>query len=119
MPAEEADVIVALGGDGFMLQVLHRFMNSGKAIYGMNRGTVGFLMNAYREEGLEARLGVALRSTIHPLRMVASDKNGRDYEALAINEVALFRQSFQIARLRISIDGKVRLDELALSLIHI
>ncbi|KHJ54097.1 inorganic polyphosphate kinase [Aureimonas altamirensis] len=112
-PADDADVIVALGGDGFMLQVLHRYMNSGKAIYGMNRGTVGFLMNAYREEGLEARLAVALRSTIHPLRMIASDKTGQDYEALAINEVALFRQSFQIARLRISIDDKVRLDELA------
>ncbi|WP_062226362.1 NAD kinase [Aureimonas frigidaquae] len=113
LAAADADIIVALGGDGFMLQVLHQYMNSGKAIYGMNRGTVGFLMNAYREEGLENRLSIALRSVIHPLRMEARDDAGATYEALAINEVALFRQSFQIARLKISIDGKVRLDELA------
>ncbi|KAA0970635.1 NAD kinase [Aureimonas fodinaquatilis] len=110
---DDANIIVALGGDGFMLQVLHRFMNSGKAIYGMNRGTVGFLMNAYREEGLPERLAHALRSVIHPLHMTAVDENGNEHEALAINEVALFRQSYQIARLRISIDQQVRLEELA------
>ena len=109
---ELAEVVVALGGDGFMLQVLHRFMNSGVPIYGMNKGTVGFLMNEYREEGLRERLGAALQNTFHPLTMTATDVDGNEHEALAINEVAIFRQSYQAARLQISIDGKMRLDEL-------
>ncbi len=96
-----------------MLHVLHRFMNTGKAIYGMNRGTVGFLMNEYREERLEERLTAATRTAVHPLTMDAVDAEGVHHSALAINEVALFRQSYQVARLRISVDGRTRLDELA------
>ncbi|MFD2238479.1 NAD kinase [Aureimonas populi] len=111
--ADDADIVVALGGDGFMLNILHRFMNSGKPIYGMNKGTVGFLMNHYREEDLPERLERASRSEIHPLAMQAIDADGAVHDALAINEVALFRQSYQVTRLRISIDGKVRLDDLA------
>ncbi len=108
----EADVIVALGGDGLMLQTLHRFMNSGKPIYGMHRGTVGFLMNDFREDGLPERLGEAETTLIHPLLMRALDAKGHRHEAYAINEVSLFRQAYQAARLRILIDGKVRLAEL-------
>ncbi|MBB3998331.1 NAD kinase [Aureimonas pseudogalii] len=110
--AAEADVVVALGGDGFMLQVLHRFMDTGKPIYGMNKGTIGFLMNDYREADLPARLERAVRNEIRPLTMTAIDAEGLSHSALAINEVALFRQSYQAARLKISIDGKTRLDEL-------
>ncbi len=109
---EQADVIVALGGDGFMLQMLHRFMNSGKPIYGMNRGSVGFLMNEYREDDLRARVTAAIASTLHPLQMDALDCQGNEHRAYAINEVSLFRQSYQTAKLRISIDDRVRLEEL-------
>src|SRR5256885_12843632 len=109
---ETADVIVALGGDGFMLQTLHRFMSSGKPIYGMHRGTVGFLMNDFREEGLPERVAEAETTLIHPLLMCARDAKGQRREAHAINEVSLFRQTYQAARLRILIDGKERLPEL-------
>jgi len=109
---EDADVIVALGGDGLMLQVLHRFMNSGKPIYGMNRGSVGFLMNEYAEEDLPERLAEAETAVIHPLSMRATDSEGNRHEALAINEVSLLRQTHQAAKLRVLIDGKVRLEEL-------
>jgi NAD+ kinase len=112
-PAEQADVIVALGGDGLMLQTLHRFMTSGKPIYGMHRGTVGFLMNDFREDRLPERLAEAGTTLIHPLLMRATDAKGRHHEAHAINEVALFRQTHQAAHLRILIDGKERLTELA------
>ncbi|TMJ01680.1 MAG: NAD kinase [Alphaproteobacteria bacterium] len=108
----EADIIVALGGDGLMLQTLHAFMTSGKPIYGMHRGTVGFLMNDFREDGLAERLADAETTLIHPLLMCARDANGRAHEAYAINEVSLFRQKHQAARLRILIDGKERLAEL-------
>ena len=107
-----ADVIVALGGDGLMLQTLHRFMNSGKPIYGMHRGTVGFLMNEYEEDGLIERLAAAQDTIIHPLLMCARDAQGRVHEHRAINEVSLFRQSAQAAHLRILIDGQERLAEL-------
>src|SRR6266576_1943005 len=107
-----ADVIVALGGDGLMLQTLHRFMTSGKPIYGMHRGTVGFLMNEFREEGLPERLSEAQSTLIHPLLMRARDAKGNRHEAYAINEVSLFRQAYQAARLRILVDGKERLAEL-------
>ena len=107
-----ADVIVALGGDGLMLQTLHRFMTSGKPIYGMHRGTVGFLMNDFREDRLVQRLAEAQTTLIHPLLMKARDAAGQRYEARAINEVSLFRQSYQAARLRVLIDGKERLSEL-------
>ncbi len=109
---ETADVIVALGGDGLMLQTLHAHLDSAKPIYGMNRGSVGFLMNEYHEERLPERLAAAKLSIIHPLRMQAIDASGVCHEALAINEVSVFRQTYQAARLRIWVDGQVRLDEL-------
>jgi NAD+ kinase len=108
----EADVVVALGGDGLMLQTLHGFMNSGKPIYGMHRGTVGFLMNDYAEGDLHERLAAAQVTVIHPLLMRARDAAGQTYQHHAINEVSLFRQTYQAARLRILIDGKERLAEL-------
>ena len=109
---DTADVVVALGGDGFMLQTLHRFMNSGKPIYGMHRGTVGFLMNDFSEEGLTERLASAQNTVIHPLLMRARDAENQVHEHHAINEVSLFRQIYQAARLRILVDGKERLAEL-------
>ena len=107
-----ADVIVALGGDGLMLQSLHDFMTTGKPIYGMHRGTVGFLMNEFAEQGLAERLEAAHMTVIHPLLMRARDAQGRLHEHRAINEVSLFRQSAQAAHLRILIDGQERLAEL-------
>ena len=109
---EHADVIVPLGGDGFMLQTLHRLIRSGKPIYGMHRGTVGFLMNEYQEDGLRERIAAAEPTVIHPLRMRARDVAGIEHEARAINEVSVFRQFYQAARLRILIDGQERLKEL-------
>ena len=109
---DDAEIIVALGGDGLMLQTLHRFMNSGKPIYGMHRGTVGFLMNDFHEDGLPDRLAQAQTTLIHPLLMCARDAKGQRHESHAINEVSLFRQAYQAARLRILIDGKERLAEL-------
>ena len=111
-PPEHADVIVALGGDGQMLQTMHGYLNSKIPIYGMNRGSVGFLMNDYVEEGLIERIGAAERAVIHPLVMQVRDSAGRSREALAINEVSLLRQTYQSAKLRILIDGKVRMEEL-------
>ncbi len=109
---ETADVIVALGGDGLMLATLQRFMNSSKPIYGMHRGTVGFLMNEYSEQGLPERLAAAQVTVIHPLLMRARDAAGRVHRHHAINEVSLFRQIYQAARLRVLVDGKERLPEL-------
>ena len=108
----EADVVVALGGDGLMLQTLHQHMHTGKAIYGMHRGTVGFLMNEYEEGDLYARLAAAEVTIIHPLMMRARDDVGRIHRHRAINEVSLFRQTYQAARLRVLVDGKERLPEL-------
>jgi NAD+ kinase len=108
----EADVIVALGGDGLMLQTLHKYMASGKPIYGMNRGTVGFLMNEYHEDGLKERLSAAAETVIHPLAMFAIDVHGTIYTGRAFNEVSLFRQTSQAARLRILVDSKERLAQL-------
>ena len=107
-----ADAIVALGGDGLMLQTLHRHLNDHVPIYGMNRGSAGFLMNDYREEDLRERLASAELSVIHPLTMRAVDAQGRERTALAINEVSLFRETYQAAKLRITVDGKERLEEL-------
>ncbi len=107
-----ANAIVALGGDGLMLQTLHRYLNDCIPIYGMNRGSTGFLMNDYSEDDLKGRLARAEINVIHPLAMRAVDAHGREHEALAINEVSLFREIYQAAKLRISIDGRVRLDEL-------
>jgi NAD+ kinase len=109
---KDADVIVALGGDGLMLQTLHKFMNSGKPIYGMHRGTVGFLMNDFAVDGLVERIAAAHSPVMHPLVMRARDAQGRIHEHRAINEVSLFRQSAQAAHLRILIDGQERLAEL-------
>jgi NAD+ kinase len=109
---QDADVIVALGGDGLMLQTLHRFMKTGKPIYGMHRGTVGFLMNEFALDNLAERLTAAHITVIHPLVMRARDAQGRVHEHRAINEVSLFRQSAQAAHLRVLIDGQERLPEL-------
>lgn len=112
VPAEQADAIVALGGDGLMLQTMHRHLTSRIPIYGMNRGSLGFLLNNYREDSLLDRLEKAEINVIHPLRMTAHDVRGETHQALAINEVSLFRQTYQAAKLKIAIDGTVRLDEL-------
>lgn len=109
---EEADMVVALGGDGFMLETLHRFLRRGLPVYGMNRGSVGFLMNDYREDDLPVRLAAAQTAIVHPLRMVALRDNAPSVEALAINEVSLLRESRQAAKIRILVDGKARLPEL-------
>ncbi len=107
-----ADVIVALGGDGFMLQTLHRTEDNPAPVYGMNRGTVGFLMNEYSEHDLETRLGEAEEAVLNPLSMHAICENGSEHRALAINEVSMLRAGPQAARLRISVDGKIRMAEL-------
>ncbi len=109
---EDADVIVALGGDGFMLESLHGFLDRGVPIYGMNRGSIGFLMNDYDEEGLIERLEAAEATVLHPLQMIAKTVEGDTTTALAINEVSVLRQTRQAAKIRISIDGKVRTPEL-------
>ena len=112
VPIESADVIVALGGDGFLLQTLRDNMGSGQPIYGMNRGTIGFLMNEYAEENLPERIAAAIPETIRPLEMEATVVDGTTTRALAFNEVSLLRQSYQAAKLRITVDNKVRLEEL-------
>jgi NAD+ kinase len=110
--ARSAEVIVALGGDGFMLQTLHAAQGRGLPVYGMNCGTIGFLMNAYATEDLPARLAAAEETVINPLSMRATNTRGKVTEALAINEVSLLRQGPQAAKLRVFIDGRERLDEL-------
>jgi NAD+ kinase len=112
VPADQADVIVALGGDGFMLQTLHAVQGLGKPVYGMNRGTVGFLMNEYSEVQLVERVEAAELAELNPLRMRARCVDGETREALAINEVALLRAGSQAAKLTISVDGKLRMAEL-------
>jgi NAD+ kinase len=108
----EADVIVALGGDGFVLQKLHQAIDRRVPIFGMHRGSVGFLLNDYREDGLLERLKAAVPVTLHPLRMVAIDRKGQKRDALAINEVSLLRQKHQAAKIRIRVDDIERLPEL-------
>ena len=112
VPTAEAEVVVALGGDGFMLETLHRFMDQGVPIFGMNRGSVGFLMNTYSEEGLIDRLQRAEVFRLNPLRMTATDRAGTRHEALAINEVSMLRETRFAAKLRIEIDGVVRMPEM-------
>lgn len=109
-----ADAVVCLGGDGFMLETLHRLLSagSGTPVYGMNCGSVGFLMNALDEADLPGRLARALSAELHPLRMVAVTQSGAVEEAVALNEVSLLRQLRQAAKIRITIDGRVRLTEL-------
>jgi NAD+ kinase len=111
-PWEEADVVVALGGDGFMLETLHRNLGARRPIYGMNRGSVGFLMNDYDETDLAARIAGAEQAIIHPLSMTAIDSTGGEHRALAINDVSLLRSTRQAAKLRILIDGRIRMEEL-------
>lgn len=110
---DEADVIVALGGDGAMLDALRRRFDDEKPVYGMHRGTVGFLMNEYIEDDLPARLNAAERLTLSPLRMIATDTDGNRHHHLAINEVSLLRQTAQTAKIRIIVDHQERLSELA------
>lgn len=112
VPVEEADLIVALGGDGYMLRTLHSMIDRQIPVYGMNAGSLGFLMNEYRENDLIARIEAAEEVTLHPLRMVATTVDGTVEEALAINEVSLLRQTYQAAKIRILIDGKPRMEEL-------
>jgi len=112
VPAAEADIIVPLGGDGFMLETLHAHLQTGIPIYGMNRGTVGFLLNDYNEAGLLERLARARTAELHPLRMRARQSDGGRCDALAINEVSVFRETRQAAKLKVEIDGVVRLEEL-------
>ncbi|MFP6746244.1 MAG: NAD kinase [Alphaproteobacteria bacterium] len=109
---DEADVIVVLGGDGYMLSVLHQTRELALPIYGMNQGTVGFLMNSFELDDLPARLAGAELAILHPLAMTALDAGGTEHEAMAINEVSVFRETRQAAKIRISIDGNVRLEEL-------
>lgn len=109
---DKADVIVALGGDGFMLETLHKSIARRVPIYGMNRGTVGFLMNTYSEDGLLERLEQAEPVRLHPLAMQSLMVNGEKQQALAINEVSLLRESRQAAKIRIRVDGTIRLEQL-------
>src|SRR5262249_35136117 len=108
----KADVVVALGGDGLMLRSLHASMRSGKPIYGMHRGTIGFLMNEFSAAELRERLAAAGTTIIHPLVMRARDARGRVHVHNAINEVSLFRQTYQASRLSLFVDGTQRLAEL-------
>lgn len=109
---DEADVIVALGGDGFMLQTLHATQKLRAPVYGMNRGTIGFLMNTYAESDLPDRLAAAQEEVINPLSMTATCADGRITQALAINEVSLLRSGPQAAKLKITVDGRLRMQEL-------
>ena len=111
-PIDAAEVVVSLGGDGFMLETLHHVLGRNVAVYGMNCGSVGFLMNAFNGDDLLARLGRTQAATLHPLRMHAVTTTGRVEEALALNEVSLLRQLRQAAKIRITVDGRVRLAEL-------
>jgi NAD+ kinase len=111
-PIDEADVIVALGGDGFMLHMLHSTMHLKAPVYGMNCGTIGFLMNEYHEDDLLERVSGSVEEEINPLNMDAEGVDGKRHNALAINEVSLLRAGPQAAKLRISIDGKIRMEEL-------
>jgi len=112
VPPEQAEVVVALGGDGFMLETLHRYLERRIPIYGMNLGTVGFLLNAYNPRGLLERIAQASRVGLYPLRMNAVRTNGAVHEGLAINEVSIFRETRQAASLAIEIDGVCRMPEL-------
>ena len=112
-PIDDAEVVCALGGDGFMLQTLHRHGGAGKPVFGMKLGSIGFLMNQYRDDELVQRLALAEPAHLRPLEMLAQTESGTTTGSLAYNEVSLLRQTRQAAKLRISIDGKLRLSELA------
>lgn len=112
VPMHQAEIVVALGGDGLMLQTLHRVMGQNTPVYGMNFGSVGFMMNNFDEDGLEDRLAAAQKTRIYPLSMTVEDASGGTRTALALNEVSLFRSSHQAAKIQIAVDGEVRLEEL-------
>ena len=114
VPVRDADVVVALGGDGFLLHCLHEAMQfqDPKPMFGMNRGTVGFMMNDFRQGKLEARVAAARRFVLHPLQMTATTASGQSVTHPAINEVSLLRETRQAAKIGIAIDGKVRMEEL-------
>lgn len=112
VPLDRAEVLVALGGDGFMLETLHAMQARGVPVYGMNRGTVGFLLNDFALDDLPERIAAAQETVLHPLRMLATTTEGVEHDALAINEVSLLRAGPQAARLRILVDGRERMDEL-------
>jgi NAD+ kinase len=109
---EDADVIVALGGDGFMLEAVNSYMNLKVPFFGMHRGTVGFLMNRYDDTDLMERLGQTTEQTLYPLRMITVDASGQKHEALATNEVSMLRQTRQAAKIKIYVDGRERMPEL-------
>ncbi len=109
---DEAEVIVTLGGDGFMLESMHRYMALGTPLFGMNRGTVGFLMNRFSPDGLTDRLADAEEQVLRPLRMIANCDGGVRLEAVAFNEVSMLRQERQAAKLRLIINGRERMDQL-------
>lgn len=111
-PVEEAEVIAPVGGDGFMLETLKDHMNSGKPVYGINRGTVGFLMNALDLEDLPARIAGAEAATIRPLEMIATTRDGENHSAIAINEISLLRETRQTARISITVNDRKRMDML-------
>ena len=110
---DACDVVVALGGDGLMLETLHEVLDREKPVYGMNCGSVGFLMNPFDEDDLPGRLARAQQVLLHPLRMIATTEDGAVQQALAFNEVSLLRQLRQVAKIRITVDGRVRLEELS------
>ncbi|RWU06868.1 NAD kinase [Pseudodesulfovibrio sp. S3] len=112
VPIDEADALVVLGGDGFMLQAVHTFMDSGIPFYGMNRGTIGFLLNQFGPENLLERLNAARGHTLNPLKMTVTTMDGQSTSALAFNEVALHRYSQQSANIRVRINGKIQLENL-------
>lgn len=109
---DQAEVIVALGGDGMMLHTIHDFMDRDVPIYGMNRGSVGFMMNEFSEEDLPARLDRAELIEMHPLCMKATDLDGEVHTSIAINEVSLLRETRQAAKIKIIVDGISRMDEM-------
>lgn len=109
---DQAETIIALGGDGFVLETLHKYMHAAKSVYGMNRGSVGFLMNHYDDFDLPGRLEKAQEVILHPLRMQARDLDGNVTEGLAINEVSILRETCQAAKISIKLDGVVRMEEL-------
>ena len=110
--AADADVIIALGGDGFMLHTLHRFIHDEKPVFGMRRGTVGFLMNRFNEDNLIERLNNSQITTLHPLKMLATTTKGEHFEALAINEVSMLRETRQSSRIGIELNGKKKISQL-------
>jgi NAD+ kinase len=112
VPIADADILVALGGDGFLLRALHTYLDLGKPIYGMNRGTVGFLMNEFQIENLPERIAAAHSDTLYPLRMTAQTADGVEHSALAFNEVAVIRYSGQSANIRLVINGVTRIEKL-------